>query len=528
MLLKGNVYKGLIGIGGRVWGRIKRWDVVEKLHQWAGRCPFPFLFFISEFPSAICSFPSLASLALLYAQLPSVLPFCLCFPMSCCSQNTFSKPFSLTYPSCPFKGFLHTANVSLLPPTPFIVIPLHFSFLNHLCSFPCLHGPAVRGSCSGVPCRQGPTVTCVHIFIYTCACRQVECMYFCHAVYEIYCMYISDSTLELINPSLGIRWILGALVTAADELTASVRGFRLKDTTELLQCLFPIFLSCPETAYDVAGQSRGHGLVYLSTNMGQDPCNPAALAAECSTSTKSVKWIWQSRIWQHSLSWWTLSASDTDCSPTPPSGLSVFTLASTLCSHATAEISLLRTASKTSFQHVCWRPVCPGALYLELYLWKPHVINLYLRWLHVFTVCRCRWVLGIDSMRNYIYGHSLRRNGLHILSLQISPILIYFFIFLITLPVLSKVSFYKVKLLKASKAKTLHGGPFCRTWATSFHCLLQVWRLIIFVLWKHSFQKGLWLSLSKTLDVRRLRDVGVTASLGSLFQWLSPSRVIYA
>lgn len=24
MLLKGNVYKGLIGIGGRVWGRIKR------------------------------------------------------------------------------------------------------------------------------------------------------------------------------------------------------------------------------------------------------------------------------------------------------------------------------------------------------------------------------------------------------------------------------------------------------------------------------------------------------------------------
>lgn len=248
----------------------------------------------------------------------------------------------------------------------------------------------------------------------------------------MYCMYISDSRLELINPSLGIRWILGAVATVADKLPALVSGFRLKDTTELLQllqCLFPIFLSCPETAHDVAGRSRGNGLVYLSTNMGQDPCNPAALAAECSTSTKTVKWIWQSRIWQHSLSRWTLSASDTDRSPTPPSGLSVFILASTLCSHATTEISLLRTASKTSFQHVCRRPVCPGALYPELYLWKPCVINLYLRWLHVFTVCRYRWVLGIYSMRNCIYGHSLRRNSLHILSLQISPILIYLFIY---------------------------------------------------------------------------------------------------
>lgn len=58
-------------------------------------------------------------------------------------------------------------------------------------------------------------------------------------------------------------------------------------------------------------------------------------------------------------------------------------------------------------------------------------------------------------MRNYIYGHSLRRNVLHILSLQISPILV----FLITLPILSKASFHKVKLLNASSAKTLHGGP---------------------------------------------------------------------
>lgn len=455
-------------------------------HQWI---PFCYLLFsFSGFPgTSLCSAPFCTSLLPLFPHVllqpkhlfQTLLPYISFLPFQRLSAHSQRLPFT--------PNSLHCHSLTLLFLKPFVLF-----------SWTCLHGPAVRGSCSGVPCRQGPTVTCVHTFIYTCACRQVECMYFCHAVYEMYCMYISDSRLELINPSLGIRWILGALVTAADELTASVRGFRLKDTTELLQllqCLFPIFLSCPETAYDVAGRSRGHGLVYLSTNMGQDPCNPAALAAECSTSTKAVKWIWQSRIWQHSLSRWTLSASDTDRSPTPPSGLSVFTLASTLCSHATAEISLLRTASKTSFQHVCWRPVCPGALYLELYLWKPHVINLYLRWLHVFTVCRCRWVLGIDSMRNYIYGHSLRRNGLHILSLQISPILIYFFIFLITLPVLSKVSFYKVKLLKASKAKTLHGGPFCRTWATSFHCLLQVWRLIIFVLWKHSFQKGLWLSL---------------------------------
>lgn len=88
---------------------------------------------ICKFPSDICSSPYPASLTLPYAPVPSVFPFCLCFPMFYYNQNIFSKLLSHICLPCPFRGSLHLADVS--HPYSLFFHCLTLLFLTHVCTF---------------------------------------------------------------------------------------------------------------------------------------------------------------------------------------------------------------------------------------------------------------------------------------------------------------------------------------------------------------------------------------------------------
>lgn len=87
---------------------------IEKYNQWAGRekCPLPFLSFNQWIPFW-CVLFYFSGISLCSA--PSVLSFCLCFPMFCFSQKPFPNPFSLhILPAFP-QGLWHITSVSLFP-----------------------------------------------------------------------------------------------------------------------------------------------------------------------------------------------------------------------------------------------------------------------------------------------------------------------------------------------------------------------------------------------------------------------------